>query len=189
MGDSRDRRYDDRDIKELFEAKLDVLDARYKNIGLQNDKLEAKVDKYLEGMESRLRQLETMLHGQGNHKGLMVRMDDSADDIKIINSDLYTGPTGMPGLIDEVKDLKTNRKARDRHWAIMAGLASGFALWIMGKFGNTAWDILSKNYTNAKSVTVAAPRKRVVHYKYRVVKPKPAQEPPETSQDETPHDE
>lgn len=187
MGDSR--RYDDRDIKELFEAKLDVLDARYKNIGLQNDKLEAKVDKYLDGMESRLRQLETVLHGQGNHKGLMVRMDENESEIKGINTDLYMGPTGMPGLIDEVKDLKTTRKARDRHWAIMGGLASGFALWILGKFGNTAWDILSKNYVNTKTISAPAPRKRVVQYKYRVVKPKPVSEPPDTSQDETPHDE
>lgn len=138
-----DRRHDDRAIKELFEAKLDVLDARYKTIELQNGKLEGKFDRYLEVNDARFHDLETIFHGQGTQKGVLVRLDENSGLIKELRERIFDGRAGETGIIDDVKDLKAARQQRQHYWAVLGGLASGAAVWLLGKFGTTLYEYLT----------------------------------------------
>lgn len=199
MTEHRDRRSEDRDIKELFEAKLEVLDARYKNIGLQNEKLDGKIEKIFETYDSRLRIVESFMHGRDGNKGALLRLQEAEDEVETLNGAVFQSRAGTPGLVEDMNAVKQERRKREHIWALMGGAASGFALWVLTHFGESAWQMVSAHW-KPEPPKIAAPQrshKRAVRYHYHAVPAPqpppeetpeaPAEQPTEPDQEQRPH--
>lgn len=183
MTEHRDRRSEDRDIKELFEAKIEVLDARYKNIGLQNEKLDAKLEKIFETYDARLRRVESFMHGQDGNKGALLRLQETEKDVNRLTGTVFRSATGDAGLLEDVTGMKMERKKRDHYWAIMGGGASAFVLWLLSHFGETAWQLASARWKPEapKIVQQQHPRRHVA--RYHTARPLPAPQEAEEVQE------
>jgi hypothetical protein len=99
----------------------------------------------------------------------VVRLEENESDVREIQNEMRPTVAG-PGLINDVANLKQYRKKRDHVWALMGGLASGFAIWLLTKFGDSSWEMLASKWQHSEPAKIAAshiPRRRRITYVIR----------------------